>query len=67
MDPDCSCIACRSRRWLVDWAEGVEDTRPDDDVIRREVVRLMAENAAARQRAADMASLASQKIVVRRQ
>jgi len=43
MDRTCTCLPCRSRRWLLDWAEGKAVEQPDDRLIKREVLRLFEE------------------------
>ena len=32
---NCTCIACRTERYVREWADGKNDFRPPDDMIQR--------------------------------
>jgi hypothetical protein len=40
----CSCLACKTERLVLDWAEGRSEKRPDDETIKEVLLRVVRTN-----------------------
>ena len=55
----CGCFQCRSRRMVIEWAQGRSAVRPPDDTIRAQVTLLAQE--AGREAGAEQTQLRAER------